>query len=92
MKTKRIMDSALARAAAPYRWSASNQSNRPKDFGLVVCASPDRSVTDRKISEVPLLPFQQTFVIPHHEVAVDLLHQIEGHTHGDKNARSAVKV
>ena len=36
--------------------------------------------------------FQKSGVIPHHQVTVDLLHQIEGNAHSDQQARSTVEV
>ena len=37
------------------------------------------------------LLFQQPLVIPHHQVAIDFLHQVEGHADGDQQAGAAVE-
>src|SRR5262245_47143747 len=34
---------------------------------------------------------QQSRVVPHHQVAINLLHQIERHAHGDQETRAAVE-
>src|SRR5689334_6792890 len=34
---------------------------------------------------------RQTWVVPHHQVAVDLLHQVEADAHHDQEARPAVE-
>ena len=35
---------------------------------------------------------QKSGVVPHHQMTVDLLHQIEGNAHSDQQARATVEV
>ena len=53
-----------------------------------VTGRSDRPLTARRASSDL---FQQPLVVPHDQVAVDLLHQVEGDADDDQQARAAVE-
>ena len=81
-------ESGIERRDAEF--SRISASNRAHEHLLPSGGNPNARLNDA-LEPLCTRLLQQPLVVPHHQVAVDLLHQIEGHAHGDQQARAAVE-